>query len=461
MKSNLHTHPSSSSHRKFVAVSLMCVASLVSCLGCGSKQVLITPDYDNVHYRSDELIRPQVEVVETRDTRSAAPNYVGKAKVGLFNAEVPYLLDEPVSEFITKSINTMLGSDPQAEGVCPVTVHVDGLTVIEKTGIFKEMGIADCRLRFSFPVSEDSTCVTSVKAANKAGSLFDVTSSLEDLLYTCVADCTKQFLVDSYDPASSHLLVDRAGAALAAIGNPGAERSLDLGGSSHSVAGNYLQDPANNSWNQMTLLFHYFTAEDMNDAYSLGFGLTYMRGESLTRDLCYGIEIGAMTAVGTPVERSASTWTVDSSSLFSLSVPINIMVMYPPHGSRTDSFRPYVGIGGGGIIGIELMEAELSRFGSAVDVGNTIFRSVWTGEVCVGGEFGQWASNPFVEFRWLVSGRSNVSDGLPEEEDQQREDLRQAMREFDVNVNVNWPLVHYKSAVKYLQKDMTEKLILI
>ncbi len=38
-------------------------------------------------------------------------------------------------------------------------------------------------------------------------------------------------------------------------------------------------------------------------------------------------------------------------------------------------------------------------------------------------------------------------------EDQQQEKLRNAFRAFDVNVNVNWPLAHYKSAVRYLQKD--------
>jgi len=38
------------------------------------------------------------------------------------------------------------------------------------------------------------------------------------------------------------------------------------------------------------------------------------------------------------------------------------------------------------------------------------------------------------------------------EEDQQREDVRLALRQLDINVNVNWPLVHYKSAVRYLSK---------
>ncbi|MFD2244825.1 tryptophan 2,3-dioxygenase family protein [Pontibacter ruber] len=41
---------------------------------------------------------------------------------------------------------------------------------------------------------------------------------------------------------------------------------------------------------------------------------------------------------------------------------------------------------------------------------------------------------------------------LPEQEQQNPKLIRQ-MRELDSNVNVNWPLMHYKSAVRYLQRD--------
>ena len=34
-----------------------------------------------------------------------------------------------------------------------------------------------------------------------------------------------------------------------------------------------------------------------------------------------------------------------------------------------------------------------------------------------------------------------------------KEELKHAMRWLDVNVNINWTLVHYKSAVRYLQRD--------
>ena len=39
------------------------------------------------------------------------------------------------------------------------------------------------------------------------------------------------------------------------------------------------------------------------------------------------------------------------------------------------------------------------------------------------------------------------------EADRKDEKLINSLKFLDVNVNVNWPLSHYKSAVRYLQKD--------
>ncbi|QCR21929.1 tryptophan 2,3-dioxygenase family protein [Pontibacter sp. SGAir0037] len=46
----------------------------------------------------------------------------------------------------------------------------------------------------------------------------------------------------------------------------------------------------------------------------------------------------------------------------------------------------------------------------------------------------------------------SVYKRLPQE-DQQNPRLIRMLRELDSNVNVNWPLMHYKSAVRYLQRD--------
>lgn len=49
--------------------------------------------------------------------------------------------------------------------------------------------------------------------------------------------------------------------------------------------------------------------------------------------------------------------------------------------------------------------------------------------------------NLYFQYRMLEHSGEDVAD------------LKQALRDMDILVNVNWPLSHYKSAVRYLQKD--------
>jgi len=42
------------------------------------------------------------------------------------------------------------------------------------------------------------------------------------------------------------------------------------------------------------------------------------------------------------------------------------------------------------------------------------------------------------------------------ETDKNNETLKAALKQFDENVNITWPLIHYKSAVRYLQKDTND-----
>ena len=50
---------------------------------------------------------------------------------------------------------------------------------------------------------------------------------------------------------------------------------------------------------------------------------------------------------------------------------------------------------------------------------------------------------------------SILYQSLPEAEKQDPELINQ-LKKLDQNVNVNWPLVHYKSAVRYLQKQSAD-----
>jgi len=72
-------------------------------------------------------------------------------------------------------------------------------------------------------------------------------------------------------------------------------------------------------------------------------------------------------------------------------------------------------------------------------------------------QFEQRYSKEFIEFAQKQETKNLWQCYLSlSKEEQGREDVMKAMKQNDVNVNVNWPLVHYKSAVRYLQKDPSD-----
>lgn len=72
-------------------------------------------------------------------------------------------------------------------------------------------------------------------------------------------------------------------------------------------------------------------------------------------------------------------------------------------------------------------------------------------------QFEKKYSKQFIELA-ITHIHSNIwakFKSLPEK-DQNNEILIDHLRYFDVNVNINWPLVHYKSAARYLQMDPSD-----
>ena len=55
-----------------------------------------------------------------------------------------------------------------------------------------------------------------------------------------------------------------------------------------------------------------------------------------------------------------------------------------------------------------------------------------------------YSSNVRKSFASMKFSEQNIS---------RKDELKDALRWLDVNVNINWPLMHFKSAVRYLQKD--------
>ncbi|MFO7653987.1 MAG: hypothetical protein R6X25_09225 [Candidatus Krumholzibacteriia bacterium] len=412
--------PATGAHLRRTALLLLPALVVFLFAGCGARQVVVVPDYGNPHYVAPDLHRPQVGVVQAGDFRGNEPDRVGTAKVGVFNSEVPMRLTEPVSDFVARSFDTIVNAEPDGQELCPVTIRIEELSVGEHKGMFKEVGTAKCRLRFSFPVDPDSVRVVDVHATRTAGSMWDVTGSLEGILYESVADCMRQFIVDAYDPAPSRLVLDRARAERQAQSGPMAGSPPALARSSASSTAPGSPDAEERIWQRLSIDYHYFTNSEMRNAYPHGFGFTYAAGSDFARNFRQEFEVGLIAAMGTPVERPDTEWTIDSSSLFLLNLPIRYHLFYPPRGGRAGSFQPYLGVGVGGVIGIERMSADLSGGGNRVEVANGIFRSAYTGDVVVGGEINRWANPLVVELRFRYSGHNNVSEGLSDEEREER-----------------------------------------
>lgn len=72
-------------------------------------------------------------------------------------------------------------------------------------------------------------------------------------------------------------------------------------------------------------------------------------------------------------------------------------------------------------------------------------------------QFEKKYSKTFIELG-KINENSNFNSLLHrlQYEDQSTADLENELRQFDINVNVNWPLSHYKSAVRYLHREPEE-----
>jgi len=172
---------------------------------CGSNQVLLRYDPDNPFLEDKVLKRDRVRVVLVSDNRSVEPEYAGTAQTGMFNKKVPYLLDEPISEFVTKSVNELLVTADTTDFILPIGIQINQFQVSEKTYAISEYGYFDCQMNFYFPVTQDSFAIARI-SDQQSVKRSDVTSSLKNLIYTGIFNCTRQFVEEYYDNSPKYYI---------------------------------------------------------------------------------------------------------------------------------------------------------------------------------------------------------------------------------------------------------------
>ncbi len=156
---------------------------------------------------------------------------------------------------------------------------------------------------------------------------------------------------------------------------------------------------------------HFFSGQEMKNTYGQGFGLNLEVYEPLARDYQFRITTGILFATGQPLGIPDPTKEVRSSDLWLISLPVSFSIVHNlPFSSH--GFQPYLGIGGGGQIGLEIIQAEVADLLFVNTTHHRSFRTSWVGQILLGLESQTTSHHAFLEIRWLQGGPSSNSDGL-------------------------------------------------
>src|SRR5467141_377807 len=166
---------------RFLLTAIAGMAAILAC-GCGGSSVIFTPNLANPELHSQNLKREKAKIVRVTDGRRRPTKDIGTVHVGMFNKSVPYLLEGDLGDVVKSMLDTL------------IVVPGDQ----EKISLFSEEGYFACNLRFTYPVTPDSSCSRSLFSKQTTSGM-DVTGDLEPLIYKGVADCARSFVTTVLD----------------------------------------------------------------------------------------------------------------------------------------------------------------------------------------------------------------------------------------------------------------------
>ncbi|HEX9657942.1 MAG TPA: hypothetical protein VGB89_13625 [Bacteroidota bacterium] len=163
-------------------------------IGCGSSSVVFDPDFNHPELRAARSKRDNVRIVKVTDGRSSPSSRIGTARVGMFNRQVPYVMNGDLADVVRIMLDTLIVGRHDQGRFMPINVSVDMFEVGENTKIFSEEGYFACNMRFTFPVSPDSIGEQVVFVKQTDNSAIDVTHAIEPLIYKGMAECAHAFV---------------------------------------------------------------------------------------------------------------------------------------------------------------------------------------------------------------------------------------------------------------------------
>ncbi|TAL69814.1 MAG: hypothetical protein EPN82_04115 [Bacteroidetes bacterium] len=176
---------------------------------CRTINIGFKPNYENKFYRNSYLKRLNTKVVKVYDNRpnigQYGSKYLGYVLTGATNKKTPYLITEPLADYIQKFVNLTLDSSSFANKYVPITMTIDTFRIYETYDSYKETGYINCSMFFSFPVSQDSFNVIHTYTTKEISSKSDVTELIDIIIYDAVLSCTEKF-INEYDSSNKFLV---------------------------------------------------------------------------------------------------------------------------------------------------------------------------------------------------------------------------------------------------------------
>jgi hypothetical protein len=179
-------------------------------INCTSDKMLIKANYQNPEYKKMDLIRERVKVVKVFDKRYSMPNIKNvkdtDKRIGTFNKVIPYILEEPVTKFVEKSVNEILSHDNHKNEIIPITIIIDTFKVYEKAGFARnELGVFKASLNFTYPITADSVGLVSTFTIQEGDLGVDIRDKVENQIYKGIRHCTEQF-ISYYDKTTKYII---------------------------------------------------------------------------------------------------------------------------------------------------------------------------------------------------------------------------------------------------------------
>lgn len=393
-----------------------CTAALVTVFVClvfacessAEETSTIVPDYENNFYKKVSAKVPGLRIAGVTDARTLDRKELSSTLIGVFDENKNLVLDEPVTDFVKRSFESMLGSNAKADETHNVELDIENFRIEHK-----KTSMLNNHITFEALMAVQ---IIREGAKVKAGYLYfkqeiNITASAakkrEELVYQGMVkmayELAEKLAPDKY--------ITGQGMQIETKPEPQPELvEMAVPEGQELISG-------------LTVSFMYFTESLMNDSYGgVTNALGYVGGWDKSK-MGFRLEFSIWGTSGTP-NRVNPEWNVTSSNIKMGGFTLGGTFLYSLRGDPTKNiFLPYVGAGIDGFFGAENIGAAASRKRGSVEEGFEAdawgLRAAFATHALLGARMRVTDKYRFVlEARWTQCGKGSNADLIEKEKEE-------------------------------------------